>query len=120
MKTVLCIILAVVAMGCTGTYKLHVTNASDSKVEINYRIKKGYGIKSKTSTHKTSIKAGKTKKIGKVTPRYNQYGYIVNIDSAAFITKKDTVIYSKTNRIEEKIQLTGHGRNHKYILSFNQ
>ena len=120
MKTALCIILAITVMGCTGAYNLHVTNASDSKVEINYRIKKGYGIKSKTSTHKTSIKAGKTKRIGKILLRYNEYGFIATTDSAAFISKTDTAIYSKSNPIEKKIYSTGHGIHTKYRMDFSK
>jgi hypothetical protein len=108
------------AMGCTGTYKVYVTNSSDSKVEINYRLKKGYTNKSKPSIHKTSIKAGKTKRIGKILLRYNEYGFIATIDSAAFISKTDTAIYSKSNPIEKKIYSTGHGIHTKYRMDFGK
>lgn len=120
MKTALCIILAITVMGCAAKYNLHITNSSDSKVEINYRLSKGYSKKIKTRIYKTSIRAGKTKKIGKVLLQYNPYGFITTIDSAAFISKTDTAIYSKSNPIEEKINSTGHGIHTKYRMDFSK
>lgn len=107
-------------MGCTATYKLHVTNNSDSKVEVNYSQKKGYRNKLKTRIYKTSIRAGKTKRVGKILLQYNPYGFIATIDSAAFISKTDTVIYSRLNPIEKKIYKTGHGIHRKYRMDFNK